>query len=197
MALAVCLDSALLLSDFTTEPSQILTQVKELEASGNFETLDMTSVANVLKEAQGSSGTVALRGILFYTRACMPSFGGDQNAWNELTASPNFVLDTIYLHSSSHDKQPQVKDFFSALDPKAADAAQRRFYCLDGPISDRRSVFRMAAQLSAHPKLRPADPAKLVNTLVPAVPRAVMPVGGPVAGGDAVGGIAMGLPVVQ
>eukprot|EP00960_Hanusia_phi_P068626 766894-Hanusia_phi.AAC.10 len=124
--LCVLLEGAVLCSEFTSDISQFLEQVYALEGQEPFRELDMASVFHVLKERKealaGSPKDMGadnlLRGILLYARSHVPTFGGDEAAWRELSGDPDVVLDTLFVRSvqGSKEKAQEIFDFFIDLD---------------------------------------------------------------------------------
>eukprot|EP00282_Hemiselmis_andersenii_P009127 CAMPEP_0114131014 /NCGR_PEP_ID=MMETSP0043_2-20121206/12324_1 /TAXON_ID=464988 /ORGANISM="Hemiselmis andersenii, Strain CCMP644" /LENGTH=204 /DNA_ID=CAMNT_0001224411 /DNA_START=141 /DNA_END=753 /DNA_ORIENTATION=+ len=140
-ALLVLLESAVLYSDFTTDASSFLQQVMQLTSSEPFPTLDMSSCYQALldlRHAPDWQDTDTLRAILLYTRhSTIPSFGGGDSAWIQLSSDISFYLDTLYAADGPEGQGPRsVQAFLATLDrPNTPNHA--RSYAFQSPPDPR------------------------------------------------------------
>ncbi|ELT95502.1 hypothetical protein CAPTEDRAFT_179942 [Capitella teleta] len=127
-ALVYLQDAAFWMSDFTSEPSKIVTILEDMSSCVPTSSFDMSSIFEVIQQnvrlpsVRSNPHVIPppyiVRTILLYGRShCIPTFSTTK-AQLELTSSPYFFMDAYYLHQvpSDENKCEAIFDVLCSLD---------------------------------------------------------------------------------
>ncbi|XP_047108099.1 BRISC and BRCA1-A complex member 1-like [Schistocerca piceifrons] len=156
-------DEAVWLSDFCSNPKEIISILEGLSETTQNETFNLTSLFDVIKRNVKLPAPHAnnpelcppysVRVILLYSRSfCVPEFRQGRESFNVLTSSPYFTLDILYIHEQPSEDN-KCEEAFSVLDGLDE---QELSYVYD-VLRNATKLHDHMAKLLAHPLQRPAQ----------------------------------------
>ncbi|XP_067951162.1 BRISC and BRCA1-A complex member 1-like [Watersipora subatra] len=158
-ALVLLLDEALWITDFTSDTTELFTQIESLEPlEQHADTVNMSTLFDLLidkasvplvRVSEETPPPYVVRVILIYGRShCMP-FSNDHESQNLMTGSPYYFMDIVYLH-----ELPSASNQCEAIFTELCELDTRGFSHVFDISRTPTKVFDAFGKLLAHPLQR-------------------------------------------